>query len=118
MTPAPAPRPGRGRRSRWEGHDRGRLRADQIGPFLRSVIASGERLSEEDIRDIEAAAAAAPVTDAGLREEELDEGRLGLALHRIYCQQNAPMHSEPHHSAKRIAAEYAALSRQAEKETA
>jgi hypothetical protein len=62
--------------------------------------------------------AAALVTDAGLREDELDEGRLGLALHRIYCQQNAPMHSEPHHSAKRIAAEYAALSRQAEKETA
>jgi hypothetical protein len=53
---------------------------------------------------------AAPAPDAGLRAAELDEGRLGLALHRIYCQQNAPMHSEPHHSAKRIAAEYAALS--------
>src|SRR5690349_13280462 len=63
-------------RAAWDGHDRGGLRREQIVLFLRSVIASDERLSSEDIDDINAALAAtssaAPV---------LDVGRLALAIH-------------------------------------
>ena len=45
------------------------LQAAQVGPFLRSVIASGERLTLADVTDIEAAIAEAR---AEPRAEELD----------------------------------------------
>lgn len=36
----------------------------------------------------------------------LDVERLGRALHAVYCRGRAPMHSEPHHSARAIATAY------------
>jgi hypothetical protein len=58
---------------------------------------------EEEAR---AMAAPAPV---GEQRDSLDVERLGYALHKVYCVENRPMHSDPTHSADRIAAEYARL---------
>jgi hypothetical protein len=52
------------------------------------------------------------VTEEGMRKRwapGIDAQRLGAALHEVYCHRNAPMHSEPHHSAEAIASVYASL---------
>jgi hypothetical protein len=77
--------------------------------------------AEEDIRE-RLALAAAPVTDAGLREidpERLNEAatRAGVDMVRLQ-HDDIRLWTQDGAEAGDIASEYAALSRQAEKETA
>jgi len=63
------------------------LQAAQVGPFLRSVIASGERLTFADVTDIEDAIAEArapldverlrEAVDAALFDAEMDDSHPG-----------------------------------------
>jgi hypothetical protein len=55
------------------------MNAGQVVPFLKSVIASGERLSEQDVREIDAALAHAT-------PERLDVERLARALPAVFAK--------------------------------